>query len=25
VIVLIQTPDGEPNDNRFHFIAVAED
>jgi hypothetical protein len=25
VIVLIQKPDGKPNDNRFHFIAVAEE
>ena len=22
-VILIQTPDGDPNDNRFHFIAVA--
>ena len=25
VIVLIQKPDGEPNDNRFNFIAVADE
>ena len=25
VIILIQEPNGDPNDNRFHFIAVADE
>ena len=25
VVVMIQTPNGEANDNRFQFIAIAED